>query len=340
MNRSGNALTMREVNINLVRNSLKARKQATKQQIAEATGLSIVTVATIMQELVEANEIFEVDQAPSSGGRPAHQFRFNADFAHGLALFTHEQDGQDLLHIRVANLYGECVKAQDVVLEDIQLESFAPWIDACLQEYPSIRAIGFGLPGFEVDGQIILLDYPALVGARLTEIYSRRYRLPVIFENDVNAAVVGYCKRKDVPPESAVIYAYFPGKYAPGAGIYLDGNLYKGASNFAGEISRLPLGIDWLDPALYRSAEQFCPAIARVVIAVSSLLNPHSVVLYGSFLTAASIDAIRQICAAHLPQTSVPAILLSEDFTADFQAGMIAETLACLEPRLSLIHSA
>jgi hypothetical protein len=71
MNRSGNALTMRAVNINLVRNSLKARKQATKQQIAEATGLRIVTVATIMQELVEANDIFAVDQAPSSGGRPA-----------------------------------------------------------------------------------------------------------------------------------------------------------------------------------------------------------------------------------------------------------------------------
>ena len=237
MNLSGNALKMREVNTNLVRKSLKTMSQATKQQIAEAAGLSTVTVATIIQELLETNEIFEVNQAPSSGGRPAHQFRFNENFAHVLTLFTHEQNGQDLLHIRVANLYGECVKAQDVVLEDIRLESFIPWVDACLLEYPSIKAIGFGLPGLEVNGRIVVLDYPALVGERLSEFYANRYNLPVIFENDVNAAAAGYCKRKGIQSEAAVIYAYFPKKYPPGAGIYLDGKIYKGFSNYAGEIS-------------------------------------------------------------------------------------------------------
>lgn len=339
MNLSGNALIMREVNIHLVRQAMKASKQATKQQIAETTGLSTVTVATIIQLLVETNEILEVDQAPSKGGRPAHQFRFNENFAHVLVLFTHEQNDQDVLHIRVANLYGECVKAQDVALTDIRLETFEPWIDACLQEFPSIRAIGFGLPGFEVDGKIILLDYPALVGARLTEVYARRYHLPVIFENDVNAAAAGYCQRKDIRAQAAVIYAYFPKKYPPGAGITLEGRLYKGSSNYAGEISSMPLGIDWRDPALYQSPERFCPAVARVVIAMSSLLNPHSVVLHGSFFTPAAIETIRQICAAQLPATSVPPILLSEDFPLDYQAGMIAETLACLEPHLALTHS-
>jgi predicted transcriptional regulator len=338
MKLSGNALMMREVNINLVRKSMKAKKQATKQQIAEATGLSTVTVATIIQLLVEANEIMEVDQVPSNGGRPAHQFRFNENFAHILALYTREQNDQDLLHIRVADLFGECVKTQDVVLEDIRLESFEPWIDACLQVYPSIGAIGFGLPGFEVDGKIIALDYPALVGARLTETYSNRYHLPVIFENDVNAAAVGYCGRNDIRSEAAVIYTYFPRKYPPGAGIYLNGKLYKGISNYTGEISSIPFVIDWHDPSLYDSPEQFCPAIAKIVITMSSLLNPHSVVLHGSFLTPASIETIRQICAAHLPNTSVPNIVLSEDFPSDFQAGMIAETLACLEPHLSLNH--
>jgi hypothetical protein len=83
---------MKEVNINLVRKYLKTRKQATKQQIAEATGLSTVTVATSIQGPVEADEIFEVDQAPSSGGHPAHRLRFNENFAHVLALYTHEQD--------------------------------------------------------------------------------------------------------------------------------------------------------------------------------------------------------------------------------------------------------
>jgi hypothetical protein len=140
----------------------------------------------------------------------------------------------------------------------------------------------------------------------------------------------------NIQSEAAVIYAYFPRKYPPGVGIYLDGKLYKGISNYAGEISSLPFGIDWLDPALYLVPEQFCQAIAKVVIAMSCLLNPHSVVLHGSFLDTASVESIRQICASHLPSTSIPQLLFSEDFPSDFQAGMIAGTLARLEPQLSL----
>jgi predicted ArsR family transcriptional regulator len=83
---------MKEVNVNLVRKYLKTRNQATKQQIAEAAGLTTVTVATSIQGLVGADEIYQVDQAPSSGGRPAHRFRFNENFAHVLALYAHEQD--------------------------------------------------------------------------------------------------------------------------------------------------------------------------------------------------------------------------------------------------------
>ena len=339
MNLSGNALKMREVNTNLVRTSLKTRQQATKQQISELSGLSTVTVATIIQELLESGEIFEVDQAPSSGGRPPHQYRFNENYAHVLTLFTHEHKGQDLLHIRVANLYGECVKTRDVVLEDIRLESFIPWVDACLREFPSIRAIGLGLPGLEVKGTIVVLDYPALVGERLSEFYAKRYNLPVFFENDVNAAAAGYCKRKALQSEAAVIYAYFPKRYAPGAGIVLDGKIYKGFSNYAGEISSLPFGINWLDPLLYQSPEQFCPAIANVIIAMSSLLNPHSVVLHGSFLSSIMIEMIHEIVREELPLTSIPQIFLSKDFTLDFEVGMISETLAHLEPQLLLTHS-
>jgi predicted NBD/HSP70 family sugar kinase len=339
MSVSGNALTMRELNINLVRNAVKTMQMATKQQIAEATGLSTVTVGTLIQQLLESGEISEVEQAPSSGGRPAHQFCFNAEYAHILVLFSHEQDGSDLLHMRVANLYGEVRLEREVILEDIHLDTFQPYIDECLLAFPTIRAIGFGLPGFEVDGKIIWLDYQSLMGERLTESYAQRYNLPVIFENDVNAAALGYCRRKDIHSEAAVVYAYFPAKYGPGSGIVIDGKLYKGLTNYAGEISTIPFGIDWLDPALYQSADRFCPTIAKTVVAMSSLLNPHSIILHGRFLTPEAITDIERICAEHVPQTSVPHIHLSEDFLADYQCGMIHQTLAQLDHSLTLTHT-
>jgi hypothetical protein len=339
MSVSGNALTMRELNINLVRDAVKSLQMATKQQIAEATGLSTVTVGTLIQQLLESGEIMEVEQAPSSGGRPAHQFTFNANYAHILALFSHKQDDGDLLHIRVANLCGEAVLEREVILEHIDANIFQPYIEECIQAFPTIRAIGFGLPGFEVDGKIIWLDYESLMGVRLTERYAQRYNLPVIFENDVNAAALGYCRRKEIQSDAAVVYAYFPTKYCPGAGIVIDGKLYKGLTNFAGEISAIPFDIDWSDPALYESADRFCPAIAKTLVAISSLFNPHSIVLHGPFLTSESITMIERICAEHIPQSSVPRIHLSEDFLADFQCGIFHQTLAQLDHSLTLTHT-
>lgn len=138
MNLSGNALVMKEININLVRRTLKAHRQATKHQIAEATGLSTVTIGTILQKLVEEQIVFEGDLVASMGGRPAQQFRFNEHHAHVLVLFTHEQNGRDILHIRVADLFGTSLYEHDVELTDINLHSLEPYIEEAIQAYPTI----------------------------------------------------------------------------------------------------------------------------------------------------------------------------------------------------------
>jgi predicted NBD/HSP70 family sugar kinase len=336
MSTSGNALVIKEMNINLVRRALKDKQEATKHQIAEVTGLSTVTVATIMQKLVDDHEVFEAGLVPSMGGRPAQQFRFNENHAQVLILFMHEQNGLDVLHVRVANLFGQCIDEQNIPVDDIHLRTFEPYIDAAIENYPSIQAIGFGLPGVELDGKIILLDYQALVGTDFLAHYRNRYQLPVIFENDVNAAAVGYCRSHEIDSDAGTMYLYFPQKYPPGGGIYINGRLYKGFSNYAGEVATIPLDVDWRDPALYTSLERISDAIAKLVITISSLLNPHTIVLYGSFLTDEHLNLIRQKSTQRLFSISIPTISLTSDFTLDYQTGMIAETLALLDPQLSI----
>ncbi|MAU12624.1 MAG: hypothetical protein CL607_22575 [Anaerolineaceae bacterium] len=336
MSISGNALVMKEININLVRKTLKAKREATKHQIAQATGLSTVTVATMLQELVDNNEAFEAGLAASMGGRPAQLFHFNENHAHVLVLFTHEQDGLDRLYIRVADLFGTCIHAVDVPLAEITLTTFEAYIDQAMQEYPSIKAIGLGLPGVVLDGTFITGDYQALVGAPLLPHYEARYDLPVLFANDVNAATVGYVKRVDIDAGDGVVYFYFPQKYPPGAGFYLDGKLYKGYRHHAGEITQLPFDVNWRDSDLYRSPEQVSEAISELIIMTSSLLNPRGIVLYGSFLTDLHIRLIQDVCRTRLLADAMPAIHLTQDFTQDYEIGMIQETLALLEPQISI----
>lgn len=338
-NIGGNALVIREVNINLVRRELKEQGQATKRQIAENTGLSLVTVGTVLQHLVEQQEVREGGQISSSGGRPAQQYIYNDEHSLALILFPYEEGGGVLIRSTVVTLSGRLLHDDSIPVTRIDLSSFETLIDEALVRYSAIQAIGFGLPGAEIDGKMVVSDYVALLDISVTEHFRKRYGKPVVLENDVNAAVIGYCNRLQENAESSVVYMYFPDRFGPGAGIFINGRLHKGKRGFAGEVANIPLGIPWGDPSLITSFERITEAIAQLTIAVSSVLNPDLVVLYGSFLTEQHLRSVAEQCSMALPGSTVPEIRLTADFEADYLQGMIMQTLRTLEPSLQLTKS-
>lgn len=335
----GNALVIREVNINLVRRELKERGQATKRQIAESTGLSIVTVGTVLQSLAEQQEVRKGKLISSSGGRPAQQYIYNDEHALALILFPYEEGGGVLIRSAVVTLSGRLLHDASRPVPRIDLSSFETRIDEAMQQYPAIQAIGFGLPGAEIDGKMVVSDYAALLDISVTEHFGKRYGKPVVLENDVNAAVIGYCSRQHAAAESSVVYMYFPDRFGPGAGIFMDGRLHKGKRGFAGEVANIPLGIPWGDPSLITSFERITAAITKLTVAVSSVLNPDVVVLYGSFLTQRHLRSVAEQCSLALPGSTVPEIKLTAEFAADYLQGMIVQTLRTLEPSLQLTKS-
>lgn len=327
-----NALVLKDYNTRLIRQALKNARTATVRGLAVATGLSVVTVGTIVQSLVASGTAREEELVPSNGGRPSRQYSFDETQALALALFTREVDGRDTLCLRVADLYGTILEAADHPLGSASLTTFEPPIDRLLLRYPAVKALGFGLPGIEYQGTIVALDYRNLEGTQILEYFQKRYELPVVFENDVNAAVLGRGLREGESAAETEAYLYFPRKYPPGAGIRVNGQLLKGRRHFAGEISWLPLGIHWGDPALADSPEASADAIAQVVVSLTATLAPESIVLYGEFLTPAHLAVIRTLCARRLPADMVPDLTLTDDFTRDFEDGLIALTLNLIEP--------
>lgn len=326
---AANALVMKDLNTRLVRRALKLSRTATVRDLATATGLSTVTVGTILQALVAAGTAREDELVPSNGGRPSRLYRFDAQRSLVLVVLTREVAGHDTVCLRVADLYGQILEAQEVAMTPGSLAAFEPAIDALLVRYPSIRALGFGLPGIEFEGTIVALDYPGLVGAPILTHFETRYGLPVVFENDVNAAVLGRGAREGAA--ASEVYLYFPRKYIPGSGIRIDGRLLKGHRHFAGEVGHLPLGIGWGDPALTGSFEASCNAVALVVVSLAAVLDPESVVLFGEFLTPAHLEAVARRCRHQLPSGMVPLLSLAEDFTRDFEEGLVGLTLDVLD---------
>ena len=324
-------LSMGGHNIALVRRSLKQLVEATRQQLALATGLSTVTVAGALEKLCARGEAREVSLVPSQGGRPSQLYRFNADYAHILVLFTREEGGGDRAYLRALDLYGRTLASEDLALSPPSLPGLEAPLDRMLARDPLIRALGLGLPGVATQGRITDLDYPALVGLSLVDLFRDRYGLPVLFENDVNAAALGYCQAQPRSRGESLAYLYFPQRHPPGAGIIVGGSLHRGGRGWAGEIAHLPLGIDWADPGLYSGPDRASPILARTVAAIAAVLNPDKVVLMGEFLVSRQLGDIEARCADLLPSALVPSLSLSSDFSGDLAAGLSSLTLELLE---------
>ena len=109
-----------------------------------------------------------------------------------------------------------------------------------------VRGIGVGAPGVTLSDQGVVTWAPSL-GWRnlpLKSILSERYNLPVVVENDVNLAALGeYGFGVARGASSAVTIAIGTGI---GLGIVIDGKIYRGHSQSAGEIGYLPPDASYL----------------------------------------------------------------------------------------------
>jgi hypothetical protein len=311
---------IKEVNLNKVRSALKVAGTATKPQLAEITGLSVVTVNSLVNTLIDTGEILPDVILNSEGGRPAASFSYNSNFRTVLAIYMHEYRGQDTAFYCIINLRGEVVDRIEHILKDVYVESFDSNIEKLLNKFPQIKAICFGIPGEEVNKRLVISDYENMREQSLSGHIGEKFHLPVFVENDINAAVLGYCYKNNIQGDKCVIGLYFPDKYPPGAGIFLNGNIYKGRNGLAGEIKYLPLGITW-ELFDYKPA-QVEDVMIKTIQAFMCMYNPDMIVLYGENISNAISNIIHEKCLSPVERIMLPEIITATDLNSDFEAGI------------------
>lgn len=320
---------IKNININKVRSALKASVTATKPQLAEITGLSVVTVNSLVNTLLEAGEVLTDTILNSDGGRPAASFRYNSKFRLALTIFMHEYKGQDTAFYCVTDLMGEVIERIEQNLSNVHVDSFDGIIEHLLCKYSPIKAICFGIPGGEVNQRLVISDYEKLKDQSLSGYISEKFHLPVHVENDINAAVIGYCQKNNVSNNKCVIGLYFPGKYPPGAGIYLNGDIYKGRNGLAGEIKYLPFGVDW-ESFDYNPVDMETLKI-KTIQAFQCMFNPDTIVLYGEKPTDSISETIHEKCMSAAEKIMLPELIISTDLNTDFEAGVTKIALKMIE---------
>lgn len=325
------AKLMKELNKMILRRIFKANIEVTAGQLSKQSGLSTVTVNALLKEMKGHQEIFEMETIPSNGGRPSRLYRYNERLRCAAIIYGFQKNNEDHITLIVTDLLGNPIFRKEKVFECIIETTFDELLDVAFEAYPMIELICFGLPGSEEQGVITLCDYPMLIGNTFMDYYQRRYETPVLFINDINAAVNGYYHEElNADISGTVIGIFFPRRYFPGAGAIINGEIYKGSHNFAGELGCLPLGIDWL-AIDYENSELVSDVVSKLLAMISCILAPKQFILYGDFWNSNSASHVKAKTEIMLNHKFEIQVLVSNDFEEHYEQGMINAALEQLE---------
>ena len=188
--------------------------------------------------------------------------------------------------------------------------------------YPRLGAVSMGFAGTMKDGVVNeTFCYPELRGVNLRAHLYDIVKLPVAVLRDMQLVAAGYAARRTRAPQAAV--CIYIGGGGIGAGLVLDGRVWEGAHGFAGELHFLPIEHNMEYSKTHFVGADMADYCTRTICACAALLNPDSVVLYADPLLDGVSERVRAKCAALLPPLALPRIELSQEFTTDYETGLI-----------------
>jgi glucokinase-like ROK family protein len=249
MNRTVTATLMRSINRAQILDFLRQNSPIARSAIARRLNMSLPTVMRIVDELMEEDLVRLQGTSESTGGRPRALLEFNGD---AYAVVGVDLGGTQMFGT-VANLTGHVQHEIRVARADDPEESLEQLckliqhlLDAPRPSGQRIRGIGIGAPSVVVGPEGIVTWAPSL-GWRdlpLRQILSERFEQPVFVENDVNLAALGELGfGAGHGAQNLVCITVGTGI---GAGIIIDGALYRGYNQAAGEIGYLVPGTEFL----------------------------------------------------------------------------------------------
>ncbi|MFE3670221.1 ROK family transcriptional regulator [Streptomyces goshikiensis] len=213
---------------------------ASRQEIAAATGLSFATVANLVAELLEAGVLREAGREDSQGGRPRARLAVDPGRGALVGVDVAETSVQvvlfdlaltELSSVRLT-LPAAGVRPEHVV------DTIAAGVEGLLGAEgatPRVLGAGVSVPGLvEREGGVsVFSPYWSWRDVPLRSLLAARLAMPLYLDNPLKAGTVAemwFGAGRDV--DDLVVLTLRAGV---GVGIAIDGALYRGAGNSAGE---------------------------------------------------------------------------------------------------------
>ncbi|MCY0919355.1 MULTISPECIES: ROK family transcriptional regulator [unclassified Streptomyces] len=245
MQTPGSQSSLHRANLERVVRAVRLAGSLTQAEIARTTGLSAATVSNIVRELKEAGTVEVTDT--SAGGRRARSVSLSGDA--GIVIGV--DFGHTHLRVAVGNL------AHQVLAEESEpLDVDASWVEGFDRaealvgrlvegigvSRDKVIGVGLGVPGpIDVEsgtlGSTAIL--PGWAGINPRQELSQRLGVPVYVDNDANLGALGelvWGSGRGVKD-----LAYIKVASGVGAGLVINGQIYRGPGGTAGEIGHITL---------------------------------------------------------------------------------------------------
>ncbi len=335
---AANTSNLREINKERIREYLKSTDTSTKNDIATITGLSVATCGNVLKELLETGEVTEVDHGASTGGRPARRFRYNGDFGQIALLYPRKEGIHYTIFWRVSNLLGELLEESINDVKEMTLNEIDSTIALIFSKYTNIKVLSLGLPGVVKDGCLFMCDFDRISHTNIAGHIQKKYAVQVIVENDMNATAFGYHQQHHHRADDNIVYIYFPVDHPPGAGIIIHNQILRGHSNFAGELSFLPIGTSRNDQRnIQYTKQEFADYISRMVQSINCVINPKKIILSGYRLSDPLIGMVEENLKTLSSAIHQPKLIFEEDIHESYLRGLLELGMNQLKCKVDLI---
>jgi predicted NBD/HSP70 family sugar kinase len=232
---------IREANRLLILHQLLLRETSTRQELRQLTGLSTATVANLVADLQKEGLIVEVGMAASQGGRPISILSVNAaagacvgvDVAETYILF-------DLYDLTLKNITEYKVELPPTKIEPQDIvRLITGGLDTLLRQadlsIDKVVGIGISIPGpFEHStGVSVFAPSWGWVNVPLKSMLEKEIKVPLYMDNPLKFNAIAeawFGVGRNVKTMAAMVWGT-----GIGTGLVINGQLFHGASNTAGE---------------------------------------------------------------------------------------------------------
>lgn len=245
METPGSQSSLHRANLERVIRAVRLSGSLTQAEIARGTGLSAATVSNIVRELKD-NGIVQVTPT-SSGGRRARAVTLSGD----AGIVAGVDFGHSHLRVAIGNLAHQVLAEQSEPIDvdasasqglDRAEQLVGELIEATGVRREKVIGVGLGVPG-PMDIETGVLGSTAILpgwsGVNPRQELAERLRMPIQVDNDANLGALGELVWGS--GRGARDLAYIKVASGVGAGLVIDGRIYRGPGGTAGEIGHITL---------------------------------------------------------------------------------------------------